>query len=130
MLEEQLKRIADALEAIAINLQPTNLHLPPTPPPARKPSKAEVLGTPAPVKTITAEGTVTNDAGTPVEVKATVEKQTEWSLDDVITAVQAAVKVNREAALKVCEKYGYIKTIKEIPATKYSAIVAELTEVK
>lgn len=125
MLEEQLKRIADALEAIAITMQPTD-----APAKVRKPTKAEVLGNPAPVKTISAEGTVTNDAGKPVEVKVEVEKQTEWTLDDVITAVQAAVKVNREAALKICEKYGYIKTIKEIPATKYSAIVAELTEVK
>lgn len=142
MIENELKRIADALEAIAIAMQPvhlaTNTVDVPTP---RSPEAG----------TDVVRMTTVNDEEKPVtkKAKAKAEKPVpvldeaieipaddapagvkEYTTDEIVDAVQKAVKINRDATLAICKKYGYATTLKDIKADKYEALATELNTVK
>lgn len=129
MIELELKRIADALEAIAIAIQPSALQ--PTavgqplttgtenvPEAHTKKAKAKPEK-PAPVSPEAEEGPTAAPAGEKV-----------WTTDEIVEMVQKAVKINRNATLEVCKKYGYEKSLKEIDASKYPELAEALATVK
>lgn len=128
MIENELKRIADALEAIAIAMQPVRTEreteareTDPTPDKPYQPTPS----------TPTKRGKYQKPAEKPVPVLPEAEDVTpEYNTDDIVSLVQKAVKVNRDATLEVCRKYGYIKTLKDIQPDKYVELAKELEGVK
>jgi hypothetical protein len=134
MMENELKRIADALEAIAIALQPSNIGTPaaqplcPTyatdcVPTGPEPTPAPQEEKPAPKRAKAAK--------TPVaETPAVDQPVKQWTQEEIIEAVQRAVKVNRDATLAICRKYGYEKSLKDISSTAYPDLSKDLEGVK
>lgn len=132
MLENEMKRIADALEVIALSLQPTDVTGRPSavePPPPSLVNDDPVLP-PATPKKRKATAPVTAPVTAEPDPLAEVLPASKMTTDEIVMLVQKAVKINRDATLEVCKKYGYIRTLKEISEDKYPALAKELETVK
>lgn len=131
MLENELKRIADALEVIALSLQPSNPAGMAQPDLSRKdpkPSRKAKEAKNGPVDLVPTEE-IKQPASEDV-VDEVAEDAPALSTDEMVAQVQQAVKLNRDATLAICKKYGYEKSLKEIPVNKYQALSVELATVK